>query len=504
MKTSNLLMNTMRRLMVVAFTLTCATLAHAKPSDKLSAEEARHLIVRTGFAASPAEVAAFTGMTRAEAAAKLIAGARDVATNPVPKWTEEPITPAAKYRDMTREEREAELRLNAERSFDLREWWLREMLATTSPLTEKMTLFWHNHFATSQQKVRCATLMYQQNVLLRQYALGNFGTLLHQVARDPAMLIYLDNANSRREQPNENFAREVMELFTLGEGHYSEKDIKEMARAFTGWSLDRETGKFMFRRGIHDAGTKTIFGKTGNFDGDQALDLLLKRNETAQFITRKLWREFVSPTPDETEVAKLATIYRESGYNTGKLMQAMLTSDAFYVRENRATLIKSPVDFVVGTLKQFDIQTPNLRPFVLASALLGQNLLTPPNVKGWPGGEYWINSATLLGRKQFIDRLFKNEDRMEQVMNALDEMAERSGTPSPAGRAQRQQRNMERAVAALKWNIDTWSKPFAETSTGRQQMANLVLAMPPRQMPVGSNPADWARALVADPAYQLN
>lgn len=503
MDTPNLLHDTMRTLLVVALTFASPIYVLAKPSDKLSADDARHLLVRTGFAASATDVIAFTGLTRADAAAKLVAGTRDASMSAAPKWTDEPITPASKYRDMSREEREAELRLNAERSFDLREWWLREMLTTTSPLTEKMTLFWHNHFATSQQKVRYATLMYQQNVLLRRYAVGNFGTLLRQIARDPAMLIYLDNANSRREQPNENFAREVMELFTLGEGHYSEKDIKEMARALTGWSVDRETGQFMFRRGFHDAGAKTIFGKTGNFEGDQALDLLLSRNETAQFITRKLWREFVSPTPDQKDVVQLAAIYRESGYNTGKLMQAMLMSDAFYAHENRATLIKSPVDFVVGTLKQFEIQTPNLRPFVLASALLGQNLLTPPNVKGWPGGEYWINSATLLGRKQFIDRVFKNEDRMESVMNALDEMAERSGTPPPPGRAQRQQRNMERAVAALKWNIDTWSKPFAELTNGRQQMASLVLAIPPRQMPSGANPSDWARAFVADPAYQL-
>ncbi len=150
------------------------------------------------------------------------------------------------------------------------------------------------------------------------------------------MLIYLDNANSRREQPNENFAREVMELFTLGEGNYSEQDIKEMARAFTGWSLDRETGEFMFRRGMHDAGVKTIFGKRANFDGDQALDLLLKQPETAVFITRKLWREFVSPAPDEADVVRLAALFRESGYSIAKLMQAMLVSDAFYAADNPA------------------------------------------------------------------------------------------------------------------------------------------------------------------------
>ncbi len=483
--------------------------AMAKPSVRLDADDARHLLNRTGFAASQNEVESFTGLTRQQAVEKLFSVNREVAILPPPKWVNAPIIPASQYRDMTQEERQAEQKLNIERAFDLREWWFREMLTTPSPLTEKMTLFWHNHFATSQQKVRHTGLMYQQHILLRKYALGNFGTLLRQIARDPAMLIYLDNANSRKEQPNENFAREVMELFTLGEGHYTEQDIKQMARAFTGWSLDRETGEFMFRRGIHDAGEKTIFGKKGNFDGNQALDLLLKRPETAPFITRKLWREFVSPVPDEKQVTLLADIFRESGYNTAKLMQAMLTSDAFYAADSRASLIKSPVEFVVGTLKLFEINPPNFRPFVLTSALLGQNIFSPPNVKGWPGGTNWINSASLLGRKQFIDRLFRNDSQMEAAMTAMDEMADRSGTPSPPGRTQRQQRNAERLMTPLELNLSRWARPYAD-GVGRSDlwhgvgaMAKLVLAMAPNEMPTGDDAANWARGLVGDPAYQL-
>ncbi len=482
-----------------------ATFAQAAADDKLTREDARHFLNRTGFAASVADIDAYAGLTRAQAAEKMVAAARDVAVTPPPSWVKEPIVPASKIRDMTQEERQAELRMNNERALELREWWFREMLTTPSPLTERMTLFWHNHFATSQQKVRLTKLMYEQNVLLRRNAMGNFGYMLRQIARDPAMLIYLDNANSRREQPNENFAREVMELFTMGEGHYSEQDIKEMARAFTGWSVDRETGEFLFRRAIHDPGTKTIFGKRAFFEGDQALDLILRRPETAQFITRKLWKEFVSPTPDAAEVNRIADIFRDSGYNISKLMKALLTTDAFYAAENRATLVKSPVEFVIGTMKQFDIQTPNLRPFVISSALLGQNVFAPPNVKGWPGGENWINTATLLGRKQFIDRLFRNEDRMEATMNALDEMAERSGTPPPPGRAQRQQRLAERAMAALNWNLDGWSTNFEQTNPrdGALTMAKLVLPVAPSSMPTSNKPADWARAFVNDPAYQL-
>jgi uncharacterized protein (DUF1800 family) len=482
---------------------------------KLTDADARHLLNRVSFAASSEDIAAFTGLTRAQATDRLLATSREVAATPPPSWVGAALVPAGRYRGMSREEREAELKLNAERAIDLREWWFREMLTTPSPLTEKMTLFWHNHFATSQQKVKQTALLYHQNVLLRKYALGNFRTMLHLIARDPAMLIYLDNANSRKEQPNENFAREVMELFTLGEGNYTERDIKEMARAFTGWSLDRETGEFMFRRNFHDTGEKTIFGKRGVYEGDQALDLLLQRPETAQFITRKLWREFVSPDPDEAEVNRLATIYRESGYNNAKLMRAMLTSDVFYAAQNRASLIKSPVEFVVGTMKMFEIEASNLRPFVLQSALLGQNVFSPPNVKGWPGGETWINSASLLGRKQFIERLFKNDDRGDArnsmnmaTMNNMADMAEAgsgNNMPGSAGRNARQQKNVERAMNALKWDLNKWASHYNDGKgvDGPEQMSKVLLAVTPSAMPASNNPSDWARLFVADPAYQL-
>ena len=491
-----------------AFTmLVLAVPVQAATETALGLDDARHLLNRTGFAASQADIAAFAKLTRAGAADKLLKAVQTVATQNPPAWVNEPPLPPVRLRDMSQEQRQAGQRKNVERAFELREWWFREMLTTPSPLTEKMTLFWHNHFATSQQKVRFTSLMYRQHAMLRRNALGNFGTMLREVARDPAMLIYLDGANSRKEQPNENFGREVMELFTLGEGHYSERDIKEVARAFTGWSVDRDTGQFMFRRGIHDYGNKTVLGKTGNFDGEQVIDILLRRPETAQFLTRKLWKEFVSPTPDDAQVARFADGFRDSGYNIAKLMRALLTSDAFYALENRAALIKSPVEFVVGTMKQFEIEAPNLRPFVIGSALLGQNVFSPPNVKGWPGGEAWINSATLLGRKQLIDRLFRNEDRMEMAMRDMDEMAIRNGEPPPPGRDARLQRQMERQMGGIRWNLDKWAGKF--TGDGRnagslQDMTRVVLAVAPQNPPAASDkPSDWARQLVYDPVYQL-
>jgi len=494
---------------------------------EIGPDGARHLLNRTGFAASPAEVSRFARLSREEAADRLLRAARKDPVTPPPGWVDEAILPYYKLRDLTPEERMKENRLNIERGIELREWWFREMLDTPSPLTEKMTLFWHNHFATSQQKVRVSQLMYRQNLTLRKNALGNFGVLLKDVARDPAMVIFLDNAQNRRGQANENFAREVMELFTVGEGQYSEQDIKEVARAFTGWSVDRETADFMFRRFAHDGGVKTVFGRTGRFDGNDILDMLLERPQTAEFITTKLWKEFISPTPDMEEVHRLARIFRNSRYDIPTLMRAMLTSDAFYARENRAVLIKSPVEFVVGTLKQFDIDTTYLRPFVFTTAALGQNLMSPPNVKGWPGGEAWINSSTLLGRKQFLDRLFRADDRMggppppmvamqgNPKMDAsprerFKREREERGDPPPGrgGREARAERVMQRDIprgTGMNMDLDKWAAQFRGDNS--MEITRLVLPMPPQNpLQAKSGPQDamaQVRQLVADPTYQL-
>jgi hypothetical protein len=213
--------------------------AHGAP---IGYDGARHLLNRVGFGATDAEVRDYASLERTQAVERLLGGARREAFLRPPAFVDAPFEPYYRIRQMSPEERMAAQRRLVEQGLELRAWWLREMLVTPSPLTERMTLFWHNHFATSQQKVRLAQLMYRQNALLRREALGNFGTMLHAIAKDPAMLVYLDNAGSRKQAPNENFAREVMELFTLGEGHYGERDVKEAARAFTGWSLDRETG----------------------------------------------------------------------------------------------------------------------------------------------------------------------------------------------------------------------------------------------------------------------
>ncbi|HUQ28608.1 MAG TPA: DUF1800 domain-containing protein [Usitatibacter sp.] len=458
-------------------------------------EGARHLLNRAGFGATDAEVREFAKLDRGEAVEKLLAATRREASTAPPAFVDAPFEPYYRLRGMSAEERMAAQRRLVQESFELRAWWLGEMLATPSPLTERMTLFWHNHFATSQQKVRSLQLMYRQNALLRRESLGNFATLLHAIAKDPAMLVYLDNAGSRKQAPNENFAREVMELFTLGEGHYGEQDVKEAARAFTGWSLDRETGEFTYRRIWHDYGSKTVLGHSGRLDGDEVLDVLLARPETARFIAAKVWREFVSPTPDAGEVARWAGVFRDARYEVTPLIRAALMSDAFWSPENRGALVKSPLDLVVGTLRTFAIRPIDLRPAVFASAALGQNPFAPPNVKGWAGGDAWIDSATLLGRRQFVDRVFRGSD----PGGALQPAAMRDNTKAPG---QPLRRMLERGMADYAFDGDRFAESLGGAAEARLEA--LVLAVPAIN-PIEKDAMlpERVRALVADAAFQL-
>ncbi|HKC43002.1 MAG TPA: DUF1800 domain-containing protein, partial [Burkholderiales bacterium] len=376
----------------------------------MGADDARHVLNRTGFGAQPREIADYARLSREQAVDRLLAGTVATARTPPPEWVREAIVPPRELRQASQEERKRFVAQEIRRGFDLRTWWVQEMLDTPSPLSERMTLFWHGHFASSQQKVRYTQLMYRQNLLLRRHAVGNFGELLHAVAKDPAMVIYLDSASNRKGKPNENFAREVMELFTLGEGHYTEADIREAARAFTGWSIEPETGEFKWRPPVHDPGVKTVLGKSGTFDGDAVLDLLLERPQTAEFVVAKLWREFVSPEPDPAEVKRIAAKFHASNYGIKVALRELLLAPAFWAPENRSALIKSPVDLVVGTMHSLDFSIGDPLPLALVVAQLGQNLFSPPNVKGWPGGEAWINSSSLLARKAFAERIFRAEE----------------------------------------------------------------------------------------------
>ena len=413
----NSFMKLLMRLLAGLLAAASLSVAAAPASPPMGVEDARHLLSRAGFGSRPGDLAAFSQLSRAAAIERLLADTPREARLPIPPELAD-YQPPAKLRELSDEERRD---LQRRTGIALRAWWLGSMLAAESPaeqLRERMTLFWHNHFVSSVQKVKSARLMLDQNRLLRQHATGNFGELLHAVGKDPAMLVYLDSASSRRGSPNENFAREVMELFTLGEGNYSEQDVKQAARAFTGWSIEPATGAFRWRPMIHDDGEKTVLGVSGRLDGDAVLDILLAQPQTAEHLTRKLWREFVSPTPDERDVRRIAARFRGAGYDLRVALRELLGSRAFWAGENRQTLIKSPVDFVVGSFNSLGMEPPDAAALAGLLRQLGQDLFAPPNVKGWPGGESWINSSTLLTRKQMAERLLRREGRedLRQVM----------------------------------------------------------------------------------------
>jgi uncharacterized protein (DUF1800 family) len=501
------------------------TLAHA--GSPIGDDGARHLLARTGFSPTAAEIAAYAPLDRREAVARLLATARTTAvtTPPAALTDAAPIRPP---RDgATAEERKAFVQEQIRAGIALRAWWMREMLVTDAPLVERMTLFWHNHFVSSQQKVRVAKLMYRQNVTLRANALGDFGALLHAASKDAAMLVYLDGVRNRRGAPNENFAREVMELFTLGEGRYTESDVREAARAFSGWSLERESGAFVFRRLLHDAGEKTILGRTGRFDGDAVLDLLLERPETAGHIVAKLWREFVSPDPDAVEVGHIAEAFRRSGNRIPVALSGLFESDAFWSPEHRGVLVKSPVELVVGTLRSLEVAPDDATPFAFAAAGMGQNLFAPPNVKGWRGGDAWIDASTLLARKQFVETLARYEEARPGMRLSPTPAADAMGARStdavlpprptialdldddPRARRLRIARALDRAFRDLSFSATRWlaSMPGDTPAAKRRAAQSVLLPLPPAGSGAAISPdADalaFVRATLLDPAYQL-
>ncbi len=283
--------------------------------------------------------------------------------------------------------------------------WLSEMINSEAQLREKMSLFWHGHFAC-----RVVNIYFQQQLLnvIRQNALGNFGDLLREVSKSPAMLSFLNNQQNNKKHPNENFAREVMELFTMGRGNYTEQDVKEGARAFTGWGFNVK-GEFVDRPLLHDTGKKTFLGKTGNFDGDDIIDMLLEQKATAHFIAEKIYKYFVNDTVDKSKVEYLAEGFYQSNYNIAKLMESIYRSEWFYDEKNIGTRIKSPVELLVGIRRMIPMELERPEAQLLIERTLGQVLFYPPNVAGWPGGTNWIDSSALMFRMR-IPQILTNAD----------------------------------------------------------------------------------------------
>ena len=354
------------------------------------------------------------GLTREAAVAQLLrtcATARHDARRRVGRSTTTPLPLSRAFDAASDAERKPFRAAAAQKTLQLRAWWISEMLATPSPLTERMTLFWHNHFVSSAAEgaVRAPHVPAERHA--SRHALGNFGTLLHAVAQGSGDARSISTARrTARAQPNENFAREVMELFTLGEGNYSEKDMKEAARAFTGWSLDRETGEFVFRRGCTTTARRPCSARPGASTATRSSTSCSRNPATAEFIVRKLWREFVSPDPDAAEVTRIARRFRESHYDIKTALRALLTSRRV-LRAQESRRADQVPDRArrrnPAPARHPSRRSADLRP---RPAGMGQNLFSPPNVKGWPGQDTWINASSLLARKQFVDRVLRTDD----------------------------------------------------------------------------------------------
>jgi len=385
---------------------------------------AAHLMRRAGFGGTPDDVARLARMRVGDAVESLI-HFPSTASWPQPDNVFDPYAagflPLGGARpgmmmmdDAARRQRLMDLRMRARDSIiSLQQWWLQRMLTTPAPLQEKMAFYFHGHFTTAAiQKGVWPSYIYEQNQLFRNNALGNLRELARSVSKDPAMLLYLDNATSVKAHPNENYARELMELFTLGHGNYTEQDIRESARAFTGWTIDRRTGQFVDVARIHDDGSKRFLGRTGNFAGDDIVNIIFEQLSAARFFATSLLNFFVYNDPEPALVNGVATLLRRNDFNLAPVLSRILRSNIFYSDRAYRALVKSPVEFVIGSYKLFGLT--QIDPTAQRALVqMGQVLFYPPNVAGWPGGGGWLTTQMMLARENFATAL-TNSPTMER------------------------------------------------------------------------------------------
>jgi hypothetical protein len=411
-------------------------LSPVSPAD-WTYERAAHLIERAGFGATPEEIERLARLTPEQAVDQLVdytaidnsatkafdeSGVWDRGMDPFPPSRADAVRQARERGEALGVRALPEgsprrlqpvvdkffygLRANSIETQRLGVWWANRMLTTRRPLEEKLTLFWHGHFATGDAKVRDYRMMLRQNEMLRANASGALRDLLVGILKDPAMLVYLDNGENVKSHPNENFGRELLELFTMGVGHYTERDVREAARSFTGWTND--VLAFKFDRDQHDYGDKIFLGKSGPLDGGDVIDTILSQPVTAEYVSTKIYRYFVRDEVPAAVRSELGRSFRASGYQIKPLLKRIFLSRDFYSPGAVATQIKSPVVLVVSTYRKMGLhELPTIPDFGRLTSGLGQTLFDPPNVAGWAGGRTWITPATLLQRGNlFRDVLF--------------------------------------------------------------------------------------------------
>ncbi len=381
-------------------------------SAPLTQTDARHLISRTGFGVSLPELIAMQDLTRAEAVDLLIQGFRLSADLSMPLWTSDTAPVFWTRQDLSADDKRRFDRKRDTELAELRQWWINALLTTNSPQTERMVLFWHDHFATSYHSInRQSIAMARQNQTFRELGMGSFKDLVSAMLRDPALLNYLDNLSNRKGSPNENLARELLELFTLGEGNYQEQTVREAARALTGFNVSQNKNlSFEYQTWSHDTDLKTLFGKTGHYDSDDLVDLIFEQEALAPFIASKFWHAFIADHPPSAQQLKhLASQFKDSNFNISALYRATLESEAFWSEANRAGLIKSPAQLIIGFARTTDYPKKLSQQIPALMARSGMDLFAPPNVAGWSEGASWITSDKLLNRYNAIDILASSD-----------------------------------------------------------------------------------------------
>ncbi|MFC0216294.1 DUF1800 family protein [Paenibacillus chartarius] len=356
-----------------------------------TAVEAGHLLRRACFSARPDEIAASLELGREKTVEALLSGQPLVKTNNGMKK----VLPMDEVKVDGKPLKSTDI-------LHQKLYWIYRMIHSSAPLKEKMTLFWHGHFATSDYKVDDPELMARQNQLFRDHALGSYKELLLEVCKDPAMMIWLDMNRNQKGKPNENFAREVLELFTLGNGHYTEQDVKEAARAFTGWQVDKKTQKVWFEPRLHDQQEKKVLGVRGELNSGDVIELLFQKKELGVFMARKLLQYFVAEQPPLLWVELVARDFR-SKKTVGEVLRSIFLSDAFYSPQVMRRLVRPPVDYVVGIMRVLEL--PLSKAYLTALARMQQDIYFPPDVSGWKGGRNWLETSALLARCQFAEEI---------------------------------------------------------------------------------------------------
>jgi uncharacterized protein (DUF1800 family) len=392
-----------------------------------------HLYRRAGFGITTTKAQSIAVNGYASAVDTLLNGAAPDPAAAVPTPTPAP-NPKAGAGPESLEERRARQQTRAQQKRDIAVWWMQRMTATENPLREKMTLFWHGHFATSIDKVNEAAYMLSQNQIFRTMGLGTFEPMAQAVAKDPAMMIWLDANKNLKSSPNENFARELMELFTIGIGSYSDADVREAARAFTGWRVNG-AGVFALRPKDFDGGNKSILGQSGAFTGEQVITLLAKHPAAAKFVVSKIWSRLASPvTPDSPIVAELSGGFAADGDIT-KLLRSVFNHPEFQNTATRQGLVKQPIEYVVSAFRAAGVGVTDTRffgpPVLKTLESLNQVPFDPPSVGGWPQNGYWLSTATSLARLKFASTLSRSSDlgwlKGQSASQRPDAIADRLG-----------------------------------------------------------------------------